>query len=65
MEPCIWNPRHKDLKDKKKINDAWVRISQTSGLDILKLKNKRWVDGDIKRPPSEEKGLNSIRSRSR
>jgi len=41
MEPCIWSPRHKDHKDKKKINDAWVRISQTFGMDILKLKTKR------------------------
>lgn len=37
-EPCIWDPAHFHHKNKKKVSDAWLRISNdlVEGVDDLK-----------------------------
>ncbi|KAH9640457.1 hypothetical protein HF086_018123 [Spodoptera exigua] len=31
MEPCIWNPKDANHKDKKKQADAWIRLAELTG----------------------------------
>lgn len=40
-EPVIWNPKLNHHKDKKKINDAWSRISRELECSITELKKKK------------------------
>lgn len=42
-EPCIWNPKNRDHKNKNMITDAWVRINNIFSVpcSIEKLKKKR------------------------
>ncbi|XP_047984629.1 uncharacterized protein LOC125225114 [Leguminivora glycinivorella] len=40
-EPCIWNPKNKHHKDKRKIDDAWTRISNAMGIPVDELKRKK------------------------
>lgn len=40
-EPVIWNPKLNHHKDKKKVNDAWARISGELECSITELKKKK------------------------
>ncbi len=40
-EPVLWDPTHAHHKDKKRINDAWQRISNSMGCSVHKLKKKK------------------------
>uniref|UniRef100_A0A0A9W1X7 Serine/threonine-protein kinase atg1 n=1 Tax=Lygus hesperus TaxID=30085 RepID=A0A0A9W1X7_LYGHE len=40
-EPVIWDPKHGEHKDRRKINDAWGRIEALIGKPIKELKTKR------------------------
>lgn len=40
-EPVIWDPKEPNHKDKKKINDAWIRIQNTMNIPIKELKAKK------------------------
>ncbi|KAG7300743.1 hypothetical protein JYU34_015069 [Plutella xylostella] len=40
-ETIIWNPKHKNHKDKNKVSDAWNRISNNMGIPVEDLKKKK------------------------
>lgn len=40
-EPCIWNPQDKSHKDKRKVADAWIRLSDTLNTPVKELKKKK------------------------
>lgn len=40
-EPVIWDPNHSHHKDKKKVKDAWVRLSQQLECSVAELKKKK------------------------
>ena len=40
-EPVIWDPKEKAHKDKKKVNDAWIRIQEVMKIPIKDLKAKK------------------------
>lgn len=40
-EDILWNPKHRDYKDKSKMNDAWCRISKILNISIDDLKKKK------------------------
>ncbi|GBP93360.1 hypothetical protein EVAR_85171_1 [Eumeta japonica] len=40
-ETIIWNPKHKNHKDKNKVSDAWNRISNNMGIPVDDLKKKK------------------------
>ncbi|XP_045491091.1 uncharacterized protein LOC123690974 [Colias croceus] len=40
-EPFIWDPSEKSHKDKKKVNDAWVRIRDVFEIPVEELKKKK------------------------
>lgn len=39
--PIIWDPRHKDHKDRCKVNDAWTQISTKLYIPVKELKCKK------------------------
>lgn len=40
-EPVLWEPNHKFHKDRKRLHDAWVRISDQTGFSVDDLKKKK------------------------
>jgi len=40
-EPVIWDPMHLYHKDRKQINDAWVRLSRQLECPVTELKKKK------------------------
>lgn len=40
-KPILWDPKHRWHKDKAKVNDAWVEISNVFNKPIDELKNKK------------------------
>jgi len=40
-EEILWNAKHRNHKDKAKMNDAWCRISKILNISIEDLKNKK------------------------
>ncbi|GBP31125.1 hypothetical protein EVAR_77422_1 [Eumeta japonica] len=42
-EPVIWDPHHIHHKDKKKINDAWGRLSAKLNVPVKELKTKKEI----------------------
>ncbi|KAH9630270.1 hypothetical protein HF086_012455 [Spodoptera exigua] len=44
MEPCIWNPKDANHKDKKKQADAWIRLAELTGRPVKEIKIKRDID---------------------
>ncbi|XP_014279545.1 uncharacterized protein [Halyomorpha halys] len=42
-EPCIWNPQDQDHKDKKKVAEAWSRISEILHKSVKDLKIKKEI----------------------
>ncbi|KAJ8915431.1 hypothetical protein NQ315_003192 [Exocentrus adspersus] len=40
-EPVLWEPMHPYHKDKKHLNDAWVRLSEAMEMPITELKRKK------------------------
>jgi hypothetical protein len=40
-EPVIWDPMHLYHNDRKKINDAWVRLSGQLEFPVTELKKKK------------------------
>jgi len=40
-EGILWNAKHRNHKDKAKMNDAWCRISKILNISIEDLKNKK------------------------
>lgn len=40
-EPVVWDPMHVHHKDKKNINDAWLRLSEIMQLPVAELKKKK------------------------
>ncbi|XP_028177808.1 uncharacterized protein LOC114365429 [Ostrinia furnacalis] len=40
-EPVIWDPSNRGHKDRKSLNDAWARISDTFGVSVPLLKRKK------------------------
>ena len=40
-ESILWDPKHRHYKDKKKANDAWVRLSKQLHRPIPELKKKK------------------------
>lgn len=40
-EPVLWDPKHKFHKDKKKVNDAWFRLSVALETAVAVLKKKK------------------------
>lgn len=40
-EPILWDPNHVHNKDKKRTNDAWVRISECIDIPVSELKKKK------------------------
>lgn len=42
-EPCIWNPKNKNHKNRNLVNDAWVRVKNSFSVpcSIEELKKKR------------------------
>ncbi|XP_023947478.2 uncharacterized protein LOC112052579 [Bicyclus anynana] len=40
-EPCIWDPNNVDHKDKRKVADAWIRISKVTRVSVRDLKIKK------------------------
>ncbi|KAF9408914.1 hypothetical protein HW555_006826 [Spodoptera exigua] len=43
MEPCIWNPKDANHKDKKKQADAWIRLAELTGRPVKEIKNKKEI----------------------
>ncbi|CAG4962724.1 unnamed protein product [Parnassius apollo] len=43
MEPCIWNPKDANHKDKKKQADAWIRLAKLTGRPVKEIKNKKEI----------------------
>lgn len=42
-EKCIWNPKDVHHKNRKKVNDAWTRLSEIMNKSVKELKNKKEV----------------------
>ncbi|CAH2004357.1 unnamed protein product [Acanthoscelides obtectus] len=40
-EPVLWNPKHKFHKDKRRVGEAWERLSDKLGLSVAILKRKK------------------------
>lgn len=40
-EPVLWEPHHKGHKDKNKVHDAWVRISEQTEIPVNELRKKK------------------------
>lgn len=40
-EPVIWDPNERGHKDKKKVNDAWLRIQEILKIPTAELKKKK------------------------
>ncbi|XP_049877487.1 uncharacterized protein LOC126374807 isoform X2 [Pectinophora gossypiella] len=40
-ESVLWEPSHKFYKNRKKLQDAWLRISEQTGYSVDELKRKR------------------------
>lgn len=40
-EPILWDPKQKDHKNKLKIHDAWMRLSEIMEISVPDLKKKR------------------------
>ncbi|XP_072393914.1 uncharacterized protein [Diabrotica undecimpunctata] len=40
-EPILWNPLHASHKDKKKVNDGWIRLGQNLDIPVAILKKKK------------------------
>lgn len=40
-ETVLWDPAHAQHKDKRKVNDAWVRISGILDRSVIELKRKK------------------------
>ncbi|VVC94751.1 unnamed protein product, partial [Leptidea sinapis] len=42
-EPCLWNPKDADHKDRQKVNDAWTRLSIIMNKSVKELKTKKEI----------------------
>lgn len=40
-EVCLWNPKDKHHKDKKKVADAWARIAVSMSMPVDQLKKRK------------------------
>ncbi|CAG5012156.1 unnamed protein product [Parnassius apollo] len=57
MEPCIWNPKDANHKDKKKQADAWIRLAELTGRPVKEIKNKKEIE-DFFSQALEKKNVN-------
>lgn len=42
-EPCLWNSKDADHKNRQKVNDAWTRISIIMNKSVKELKAKKKI----------------------
>ncbi|CAF4892110.1 unnamed protein product [Pieris macdunnoughi] len=42
-EPCLWNSKDADHKNRQKVNDAWTRLSIIMNKSVKELKNKKEI----------------------
>ncbi|CAG5035590.1 unnamed protein product [Parnassius apollo] len=61
MEPCIWNPKDANHKDKKKQADAWIRLAELTGRPVKEIKNKKGDIDDYFSQALEKKKRESMR----
>ncbi|GBP78603.1 hypothetical protein EVAR_65031_1 [Eumeta japonica] len=54
-ETIIWNPKHKNHKDKNKVSDAWNRISNNMGIPVDDLKRRRNVNDSFPNKSKKKK----------
>ena len=40
-EPVLWDPTHEQHKDKRKVNDAWLRLSESVKRPVVELKKTK------------------------
>lgn len=60
-EKCIWNPKDVHHKNRKKVNDAWTRLSEIMNKSVKELKNKKEVlMATFRRHYKKKTGLNSV-----
>ncbi|KAH9644864.1 hypothetical protein HF086_007952 [Spodoptera exigua] len=62
MEPCIWNPKDANHKDKKKQADAWIRLAELTGRPVKEIKNKKEILMTTFRKHLKKKKRESMRS---
>ncbi|CAG4939055.1 unnamed protein product [Parnassius apollo] len=62
MEPCIWNPKDINLKDKKKQAYAWIRLAELTGRPVKEIKNKKGDFDDYFSQALEKKNANLCQS---
>ncbi|KOB63196.1 Uncharacterized protein OBRU01_24926 [Operophtera brumata] len=65
MEPCIWNPKDANHKDKNKQADAWIRLAELTGRPVKEIKNIERGDIDDYLSQALEKKTPPSRSPSR
>ncbi|VVD02401.1 unnamed protein product [Leptidea sinapis] len=42
-EPCLWNPKDAEDKDRQKVNDTWTRLSIIMNKSVKELKTKKEI----------------------
>lgn len=56
-EVVLWDPTHEHHKDKRKLQDAWCRLSTDLNRPVADLKKKNLINGNISRTPQEKEGI--------